>query len=84
MSRAKLKQFPIFNSDEEAEQFVDTADLSEYDFSGFVPMDLNKLLGLSVDVPHDLVEALKAKAAESGVAYERFIRETLEKAAARP
>ncbi len=83
MSRRKLRQFPVFSTDEEAEQFVDTADLSNYDFSGFVPMDLNKLLGLSVDVPHDLVEALKARASESGIAYERFVREALEKAVAR-
>ena len=80
MSRPKLKQFPAFNTDEDAERFVDTADLSEYDFSGFVPLDLGKLLGTSVEVPHDLVGALKAKASEKGVAYEIFVRETLEKA----
>ncbi|MBC7313382.1 MAG: hypothetical protein H5U11_12880 [Rhizobium sp.] len=28
---------PILNSDEEAEIFVGTADLSEYDLSGFAP-----------------------------------------------
>lgn len=28
-----LKQFPRFDTDEEAERFVETADLSEYDFS---------------------------------------------------
>lgn len=33
-----LKPFPRFATDEEAEHFVDTADLSEYDFSGFRPM----------------------------------------------
>jgi predicted DNA binding CopG/RHH family protein len=83
MSKPKLKRFPIFQTDEEAEHFVDTADLSEYDFSGFVPLDLNKLLGLSIDVPHDLVEALKARASEQGVAYERYVRDVLEKAAQR-
>lgn len=36
---AKLgKRFPVFQSDEEAERFVDEADLSEFDFSGFKPM----------------------------------------------
>ena len=29
------KKIPTFNTDEEAEKFVDTADLSEYDLSGF-------------------------------------------------
>jgi len=29
------KKLPILKTDEEAEKFVDTADLSEYDLSGF-------------------------------------------------
>jgi hypothetical protein len=33
-----LKKFPLFLTDEEAEHFVDEADLSEYDFSGFKRM----------------------------------------------
>ena len=32
------KKFPDFKTDTEAEAFVETADLSEYDFSGMVPM----------------------------------------------
>ena len=32
------KKFPDFKSDNEAEAFVESADLSEYDFSGMVPM----------------------------------------------
>jgi hypothetical protein len=36
---AKKKQIPRFGTDEEAERFVDTADLAEYDLSGGVPMD---------------------------------------------
>jgi hypothetical protein len=32
-----LKPFPRFDTDEQAERFVDTADLSEYDFSSFRP-----------------------------------------------
>ncbi len=83
MSKPKLKQFPVFNTDAEAEQFVETADLSEYDFSEFVPMNLEQLLGLSVTVPQDLVAALKAKAEERGIDYERLVREALERAAAR-
>lgn len=82
MSKPKLKQFPTFRTDEEAEHFVDTADLSEYDFSGFVPMDIDKLLGMSVAVPQDLIEALKAKARERGIAYDRLIREALERSVA--
>jgi hypothetical protein len=36
-SHAGLKPFPRFDTDEAAERFVDTADLSEYDFSDFRP-----------------------------------------------
>ena len=38
MKAAKLKKFPILKTDEEAERFVDEADLSEYDFSDMVPL----------------------------------------------
>jgi len=32
------KSIPTFKSDEEAEHFVDTADLMEYDLSGLKPI----------------------------------------------
>jgi len=32
------KKTPIFKTDEEAEKFVDTADLTEYDLSGLKPV----------------------------------------------
>jgi hypothetical protein len=38
MSEPKLKKLPVLLSDEEAERFIDTADLSEHDLSGFRPM----------------------------------------------
>mgnify|MGYP000350748324 CR=1 FL=1 len=82
MSKPKLKQFPVFKTDEEAEHFVDTADLSEYDFSDFVPMDFEKLIGRSVNVPQDLIDALKEKARQKGISYDRLVREALERAVA--
>ena len=33
-----LKPLPVLLSDEAAEHFLETADLSEYDLSGFKPM----------------------------------------------
>lgn len=35
MKKQNLKKFPFFASDREAEDFVDNADLSGYDFSDF-------------------------------------------------
>ena len=36
--KKRKKPLPHFGSDEEAVRFVDEADLSEYDLSGFKPM----------------------------------------------
>ncbi len=36
--KKELKKFPELDSDIEAEDFVDTVDLSEYDFSEFEPV----------------------------------------------
>ena len=37
-NKQKYKPLPSLNSHSEAEKFVNTGDLSEYDFSGFTPM----------------------------------------------
>jgi predicted DNA binding CopG/RHH family protein len=61
----KLKPFPRFATDEEAERFVETADLSEYDVSGFRPMRFEfepKAAQLNMRVPQSLLDALKERA----------------------
>ena len=61
----KLKPFPRFDTDEEAERFVETADLSENDFSGFRPMRFEfepKAAQLNMRVPQALLDALKERA----------------------
>ncbi|ATO57137.1 CopG family antitoxin [Bartonella sp. 1-1C] len=35
MKTSQLKQIPILKTDKEAENFVDTADLTDYDLTGF-------------------------------------------------
>ncbi|HTV72022.1 MAG TPA: CopG family antitoxin [Rhizobiaceae bacterium] len=81
MNKTALKQFPVFHTDAEAEEFVATADLSEYDMSGFIPWDLamnspeNEAYVL---VPKDLVAAARAEAAARGVAFSEVVREALE------
>ena len=77
------KKFPPLNSDAEAEEFVATADLTEYDFSGFRPMRFEfqpKSAKINMRLPESLLKAVKALAAKRGVPYQRFIRETLERA----
>ena len=83
--KRKLKTFPRFDSDEEAERFVDEADLSEYDFSGFKPMRFElrrKDKQVNIRLPEAMLDAVKARAKERDVPYQRFIREAIEKALA--
>ena len=76
------KKFPVLKSDEDAERFVDTADLSEYDFSGFkrVHFELQpKTERVNMRLPKSLLDAARAKAAEEGIPYQRLIRRALER-----
>ena len=80
---------PPLRSDAEAEAFVEEADLSEYDLSGFAPMRFEfapKAASLNMRLPVSLLDAVKAKAKASGVPYTRYVRMLLETdvSAARP
>ena len=86
MGKETLKQLPPLRTDEEAEAFVDSADLSEYDLSGFKPTHFEfekKSAQLNMRLPEQLLEAVKAKAKERGIPYTRLIREALERTVAR-
>lgn len=81
------KKIPAFKSDEEAERFIDTADLSDYDLSGLKPMHFEfekKSAQLNVRVPKALLDAVKRRSARRGIPYTRFIREAVEAALSRP
>jgi predicted DNA binding CopG/RHH family protein len=88
MSKAKaLKTIPTFRTDAEAERFVDTADLTEYDLSGFKPMRFEfakKNAQLNMRVPETLLEAVKTKAKQHGIPFTRYIRMLMEQDIARP
>lgn len=77
---------PSFKSDAEAEQFVETADLSTYDLSGFKPMHFEfepKTAALNMRLPKNLLDALKTKAKAKGIPYSRYVRLLLESDVAR-
>ena len=85
MPRSKLKKIPAFRSDREAERFVDSADLSDYDLSGgaFVRFEMKpKDKAVNLRLPGPLLDAVRARARRSGVPYQRFIRLALERAIA--
>jgi predicted DNA binding CopG/RHH family protein len=77
------KKIPAFNTDDEAERFVETADLSEYDLSGAKPVRFEfekKDARVNMRLPQSLVDALKEHAKQRGIPYQRFIRDALERA----
>ena len=81
------KKLPRLQSDEEAEEFVANADLTDYDLS-----DLRTVLfefqpkteRINMRLPKPLLEAVKASAIKAGVPYQRFIRQVLEAAVKNP
>jgi predicted DNA binding CopG/RHH family protein len=81
MSKDELKPLPVLHSDEEAEAFVETADLSEYDLSVFKPAQFEferKGAALNMRIPQTLLDALKAKARAKGVPFTRYVRLLIE------
>lgn len=81
--KEKLKKLTPLMSDKEAEDFVDKADLSDYDLSGFKPFRFElqkKDKVLHMRLPAELAEAIKAQAKERGVPYQRYVRHLLEAA----
>lgn len=81
------KKVPSFKTDEEAEEFVATADLSEYDLSDMTPVHFElrkKDRSVSLRLPEPLYEAVKQRAESVGIPYQRFIRMAIENALRAP
>jgi predicted DNA binding CopG/RHH family protein len=77
----KAKSMPSLKSDAKAEQFVATADLSEYELSGFKPMRFEiepKSAALHLRLPESLLQGLKNRAKDKGIPYTRYVRMLLE------
>ena len=79
------KKIPDFKTDAEAEAFVETADLSKFDLSGFKPVKFEfqpKVERVNMRLPAELLKAVRSKAEAEGMPYQRFIRAALEQAVA--
>jgi predicted DNA binding CopG/RHH family protein len=77
------KTIPTFRTDAEAEEFVATADLSEFDLSGGQVMRFEmkpKDSSLNLRLPRQLLDAVRGRAKIEGVPYQRFVRMALERA----
>jgi len=78
----KTRKVPALTTDAEAEAFLEQ-DLSDLDFAQFKPVDWErqpKTARINMRISQGLMDALKAKAAERGVPYQRYVREVLERA----
>lgn len=87
MKKDKLKNLPVLDSDEAAEKFVDAADLSEYDLSGFKPIRFEfekKAAALNMRIPQNLLDAVKVKAKSQGMPFTRYVRMLIERDLSRP
>jgi predicted DNA binding CopG/RHH family protein len=79
----KLESLPRLTTDEQAERFVEDADLSRYDLSAFKHARFEfekKSARVNMRLPESLLDAVKARAQARGIPYQRFIREALERA----
>ena len=77
------KPIPTFNTDEAAEAFVASADLSDYDLSGgqIVRFELRpKDKTINLRLPEALLTAVRRQAEKAGIPYQRYIRVALENA----
>lgn len=80
---SKDKPLPLISSDDEAEDFVGSADLTSYDLSALTPTRFefgSKDARVNMRLPAQLLEQVKATAASKGMPYQRFIRQALEQA----
>jgi predicted DNA binding CopG/RHH family protein len=77
------KKLPRLKSDKEAAEFVERADLTEYDLTGMRLTRFEvqpKSERVNMRLPRQLLDAVRASAAKAGVPYQRFIRQALENA----
>lgn len=78
----KPRSVPTMTTGEEAEAFLDQ-DLSDLDFTAFKPLTREsepKTARVNLRLPQPLIDAVKARAAERGIPYQRLIREAIERA----
>lgn len=78
----KPTRVPLLTTDAEAEAFLEQ-DLSALDPSQFVPLNWElfaKDARINMRLPAPLMAAVKKRAAERGIPYQRLIREAIEAA----
>lgn len=75
--RTSKKPWPTLPTDEAAEAFVETADLTEFDWSAAEPVRYEfgkKSAALNMRIPQAMLDAVKAK----GIPFTRYVRMLIE------
>jgi predicted DNA binding CopG/RHH family protein len=75
------KKFPDLKTDEEADDWLQSADLTDYDLSEMKKVRFElapKDASISLRLPAGLLTTLKARAAEANMPTQRFIRVLIE------
>lgn len=81
------KKLPKLPTDKAAEEFIAEADLTEYDLSDMKQVRFEfhpNARSITMRLSDELLAAIKEKAERSGIPYQRFIRQALEKAVHSP
>lgn len=83
MSKPDRKPLPRLLSDEDAERFVEEADLTEFDLAGMVRLSelerRAKNASIHLRLPQAQLDEIKAEAQKRGVPYQRFMRELMQR-----
>ena len=77
------KPLPLLSSDDEADDFVSSVDLTNYDLSALTPTRFefsSKDARVNMRMPAELLARIKEIAARKNMPYQRFIRQALEQA----
>ena len=81
MSNSK-KSWPSLPTDKAARQFVDEADLTQFDWSVAEPVKYefeDKSARVTMRLPESQLDNIKAEAKKRGIKYQRFMRELMER-----
>ena len=75
------KKFPDWKTEEEADAWLQSADLTEYDLSDLKPVTFElapKDAAMSLRLPANLARALKARSKQTNIPVQRLIRAAIE------
>ena len=79
MAKTK-KPWPVLESDDDVDEFVANADLTEYDLGKWEPISHefeDKSARVTLRMPTRQLASIKAAAEQRGVKYQKFMRELM-------